>query len=257
MHYGKKFTGFLTEKTRVNKNKIFIVFLLLLVSLISASIIFKPGFPVTDDGTWLIIRFTAFFETLKSGQFPVRFIYRLNDGMGYPVSNFLYPLYLYLATPIHIIGFNFVNSIKLLLIINVFLSAVFSFLWLSKKFNSISSLVGSAALVLSPYYLFDLYKRGSIGELLTFSIVPFILWQIERRSFILLSLGFFLLILAHNTLGFLFLIFVLFYALVYKLNLKLVFKSLLLGIGLSAFFWKTDKKTLSADCIDLKSSRED
>jgi hypothetical protein len=195
------------------------------------------GFPVTDDGTWLIIRFTAFFETLRTGQFPVRFIYRLNNGMGYPVSNFLYPLYLYLATPIHIAGFNFVNSIKILLIFNIFLSVFFSYFWLRTRFDSISSFLGSAALVLSPYYLFDLYKRGSIGELLIFSIVPFILWQIEKNNFVLLSIGFSLLILAHNSLAVLFILLVICYAILIKSNIKLLIGSLILGFGLSSFFW--------------------
>jgi len=105
MHHLRKLDNYILDKLVKNKQKILFISVLILVTLIPIIFILKPGFPVTDDGTWLIIRFSAFFESFKSGQFPVRFLYRLNDGMGYPVSNFLYPLYMYLATPIHIVGF--------------------------------------------------------------------------------------------------------------------------------------------------------
>lgn len=233
----QKFSNLVPEKFEINKRKTLILFALFLVSFIPILLLFKPGLPITDDGTWLVIRFSAFYETLRTGQFPVRFIYRLNDGMGYPVSNFLYPLYLYLAVPIHVLGFSFLNSIKILLIVNIFFSSFFTFFWLNKKFNDTSSFLGSVVLILSPYYLFDLYKRGSVGELLTFSIVPFILWQIERKSLVLLSLGFFLLIISHNTLGFLFLMFIAIYVLANKINIKSVALPFVLGFGMSAFFW--------------------
>lgn len=237
MHQKNKPLKDLAKKVKGNKRKLIIILALIFISLIPVSLLLMPGFPITDDGTWLVIRFSAFFETLRSGQIPVRNIYRLDDGMGYPVSNFLYPLYLYLATPFHIIGLNFLNSIKALLILNIFLSSIFTFFWLNKKFNNISSFLGSVALVLSPYFLFDIYKRGSVGELLTFSIVPFILWQIERKSFIFISIGISLLVLAHNTLAFLFLLLIIFYSVISKHDLKLIVKSLILGLGLSAFFW--------------------
>ena len=219
-----------------NKNYLFLL-LLLAICLIPVIYILRPGFPVTDDGTWLIIRFTAFFESLRSGQLPVRFILRLNDGMGYPVANFLYPLYLYLATPIHVLGFNFINSIKILLILNVFLTAIFSYLWLKKRFDALSAFVGSLVFVLAPYYLFDLFKRGSIGELLSLTIVPFILWQIERKSVVFSTIGFSFLILSHNSLSAMLIPLVLVYAFLTKANLKELFISLGLGIGMTTFFW--------------------
>jgi hypothetical protein len=213
------------------------VIILLLISLLPVFFLLKSGFPITDDGSWLIIRFTAFFEAFRSGQLPVRFLLRLNNGFGYPVSDFLYPLYLYLATPIHVIGFGFVNSIKILLIANIFAASLFSFLWLRKRFDNLSALLGSLSFVLAPYFLFDLFRRGSFGEVLSLSVVPFILWQIERRSLIFLSFGFFFLVLSHNTLAAFFIPLLVIYALLTKNNLKIFFTSLILGIGMSSFFF--------------------
>ncbi|MBI5019227.1 hypothetical protein HZB58_03065 [Candidatus Gottesmanbacteria bacterium] len=51
----------------------------------------RPGFFVSDDGEWMIIRLSAFYQSLADGQFPVRYLGRLNNSYGYPVANFLYP----------------------------------------------------------------------------------------------------------------------------------------------------------------------
>src|SRR3989338_2742945 len=143
----------------------------------------NPGFFLTDDGNWMVIRFSAFYEALKNGQFPVRFLFRLNNGYGYPVADFLYPLFMYIGIPIHILGFNFVNTIKIILGLSLIFSSFFCFLWLKKKFDNFSSLVGSTLYLYFPYHLWDVYKRGSVGEVLALAIVPFIFWQIERNSF--------------------------------------------------------------------------
>ena len=85
------------------------LFFLILVSLLTIPAIvglLHPGFFVTDDGNWMIIRFSAFYETLRSGQFPVRFLYRLNNSYGYPVADFLYPLFMYLGVFFHILKIN-------------------------------------------------------------------------------------------------------------------------------------------------------
>lgn len=67
----------------------------------------RSGFFITDDGEWMIIRLSAFYQSLADGQFPVRFLGRLNNSYGYPVSNFLYPGFLYLGSLLHILGASF------------------------------------------------------------------------------------------------------------------------------------------------------
>src|SRR5689334_19214197 len=88
---------------------------LLLVSLFVLWPLLKPGFFKTDDGNWMIIRLSAFFQTWREGQFPVRFLGRLNHSYGYPVSNFLYPGFLYIGSLIHALGLSFVTTVKVIL----------------------------------------------------------------------------------------------------------------------------------------------
>lgn len=219
------------------KKNILLIFILIIFSLPSILPLFHSGFFPTDDGNWMIIRFSAFYEALKNGQFPVRFLPRLNNGYGYPVADFLYPLFMYLGSPIHFLGFSFVDTVKIIFGGSIIAGALFSFFWLRKIFGNIESLVGSIVYTIFPYHLWDVYKRGSVGEVLAFSIVPFILWQIERKNLFLTSVGLALLIVSHNTLALLFLPVIIGYMIVKKINFRYQVLSILLGLGLSAFFW--------------------
>ena len=224
-------------------SKIFFLILVVVVSIPAILNLLQPGFPLTDDGNWMVIRFSAFYESLKAGQFPVRFLMRLNNGYGYPVSDFLYPLFMYLATPLQILGIGFVNSIKAILILSLISSSIFTFLWLRKLFDDLSSFVGSFFYTFFPYHLFDVYKRGSVGEVLSLSVLPFVLWQIERKSLFWSSVGISFLILSHNSLAVLFLSVILIYMFINiyltdnKKALLIKYLSILVfGFGLSSFF---------------------
>lgn len=197
---------------------------------------------MSDDGEWMIFRLSAFYETMKSGQFPVRLIGRLNNSYGYPVANFIYPGYLYLGTIVHILGFGFITTTKIIFGASMLASGVFSYFWLKKLFPKIAAFFAALLYVYMPYHLFDLYQRGSIGEVLALAIVPYILWQMERRSIMLTSIGIALLVLSHNTLAFLFMGPLFLYSMFRdaRTGIKsIVFTSIpfIVGALLSLFFW--------------------
>ncbi|OGH30686.1 MAG: hypothetical protein A3B41_00085 [Candidatus Levybacteria bacterium RIFCSPLOWO2_01_FULL_37_26] len=231
--------------TTKRMNKKLIAFILLAIFCLPSILpLFHPGFFQSDDGEWMIIRFSAFFQALSDGQFPVRFLGRLNHEYGYPVANFLYPGFMYLGVPIHILGIGFVDTIKIIFGFSMIGSAIFCYLWLSRFFDKLSSLVGALFYLYTPYHLFDLYKRGSIGEVLSLAVLPFILWQIERRSLFWSAISIAFLIISHNTLAVLFLPIIIIYKLIdllLKKNKKYVILNtlylILISLGLSAFFW--------------------
>ena len=221
----------------MKKNLIWII-LVILFSIPAIAALFHPGFFQSDDGEWMVIRFSAFHQALRDGEFPVRFLSRLNYGYGYPVSNFLYPGFMYLGELFKLLGFGFVQTIKIIFGLSMVGSAVFAYLWLSKLFDRWPSFVGSFLYLYAPYHLFDIYKRGSVGEVLTLGLVPFIFWQIERKSFFWTSLGIAFLIVSHNTLALLFLPVVILYLLARGLAFSVyLLPSVLLGLGISSFFW--------------------
>ena len=216
-----------------------LIFLLLCIALTIPALIglFHQGFFATDDGNWMIIRFSSFYEALRNGQFPVRFLFRLNNGFGYPVADFLYPLFMYIGVPIHILGFSFVNTIKIILGLSLVFSSIFTYLWLRKLFDNLSSVMGAFLYTYFPYHLWDVYKRGSVGEVLALAALPFIFWHIENKNILFTGLGIALLITSHNSLAFIFLPFIFLYMLFKKNNVRAFIKAFVLGFGLSAFFW--------------------
>ncbi len=208
-----------------------------------------PGFFVSDDGEWMIIRLAAFNQTLKTGQFPVRFLETLNHGYGYPVTNFLYPLPFYLGVVLHFLGPSFIDSIKLLFAVDVLAGSIFVFLFLKEKFKLIAAFAGSIAFLSHPYILFDLYKRGSLGELtaIMFAVatILFLTKFLKTSNRIFFSIGSFLwaaTIISHNTIGLISVPVIFLVPLVLKETiLPKDFLRILVAFGMavlvSAFFW--------------------
>jgi len=220
------------------KKNFFWIIAIILFSIPTLVTLFHPGFFLSDDGEWMVIRFSAFHQALRDGQFPVRFLGRLNYGYGYPVSDFLYPGFMYLGEIFKLLGFGFVSTIKIILGLSMVGSAIFSYLWLSKVFGKWASFIGSLLYLYAPYHLFDLYKRGSVGEILALCFAPFVFWQIERRSFFWTSLGVAFLILSHNSLSLLFLFLIILYLIIRGLaSAVYLLPSIVVGLGLSAFYW--------------------
>ncbi len=220
----------------MKKNNLLFLLLLFVFSIPSIFALFHKGFFPTDDGEWMVIRFSAFHQALTSGQFPVRFLPRLYFEYGYPVANFLYPGFMYLGEVFKLLHFGFVDTIKIIFGLSMVSSGIFIFLWLSKLFDRTSSFISALIYLYAPYHLYDLYKRGSVGEVLALSVLPFVMWQVERDSILWMSLGIAFLILSHNTLALLFIPVVVIYMMLKGFK-RIHLLSLLLGFGISAFFW--------------------
>jgi hypothetical protein len=222
---------------KFSKNYITILFILLALSL-AIFPLFHKGFFVTDDGGWMIIRFSSFYQALADGQFPVRFLHRLNFDYGYPVATFLYPGFMYFGVPFHLLKIGFVETIKIILGLSLFGTTLFTYFWLDKVFkNKTAAIIGSMVSLYIPYHLYDVYVRGSVGEVFALLWVPFILWMIEKRNMLLMSIGIFLLLISHNTIALLFLPLLFFYAFLRKaFPPKILSISFVFGILMSSFF---------------------
>lgn len=212
----------------------FIVLILLTTPLLIP--LFFQGVLKTDDGDWMIIRFSAFYEALRDGQIPVRWVTRLNDGLGYPVINFLYPGYLYLSTPFYILTRSYVLSIELFIASSLVFSGIGMYLWLSQLFNKFTSVLGALFYLYVPYHVYDYLKRGSVGELASLAFIPILLYFVENKSFFGIAFGTFLLLLSHNTLAVMFIPLIMIYQFV---RFKSIEQSIpmFLGIGMATFFW--------------------
>ncbi|KKS11340.1 MAG: hypothetical protein UU66_C0020G0001 [Parcubacteria group bacterium GW2011_GWB1_41_5] len=232
--------------------------ILIAVVVLACIPLLRPGFFVSDDGGWMIIRLSAFYQSFREGQFPVRFLGRLNFGYGYPVANFLYPGFMYIGSLIHAAGASFVDTVKIILGGSVAVGTAFTYLWLRKYFKTPASVVGTIGFTLAPYLLFDIYWRGSVGEALAVSWAAMGLYSIAAKKKWLFGLALPLLILAHNSLALLFVgIFVLY------ITLRGLWREFgmmfFVGIGMAAFFWMPavyERKYVVFDSIIVANPKE-
>ena len=230
--------------------KLFPLLLLVIIGLIPILDLFHPGLPITHDGQDHVARIANFYQNLQDGNIIPRWAPNLNWGFGHPILMFLYPLPSYISSLFHFLGFNFVDSFKIVLGLTYILSGVTMYLWIKNFLSKEGALAASFLYLFAPYRFIDLYVRGDIGEHVAFLFIPLVLYFLFKLSknysswFIAGgSLSFAGLILSHNAVSLMFLPVIFFYCLYLYFyskqnnlirNLAMVF---ILGFGLSSFFW--------------------
>lgn len=232
-------------------SKNLIAILIITLASISLSIpLTKPGlFQIHDDQQ--IARLFVFDQALKAGQFPVRWVDELGFGFGYPLFVFYPPLVYILGEMFHLIGFGFIDSVKLVFFSSIFLSGIAIYIFLRELWGKFPALVSALFYLVVPYRALDIYVRGALAESFSFVWLPLILWSFyklyntQKAVYFYLS-GIFLalLMITHNLIflpfmlilpGYLFFLW-------HKSQKKkdFFFRVLFSGFlaaGLSAFFW--------------------
>lgn len=143
--------------------------------------LFRPGLPLTHDSQNHLARFASYYLALKDGQIPPRWADNLNNGFGYPVFNFNYPLPNIVAAPLIVVNLSVQNSMKVQIFVTLVLGFGGIYLWLRQYFRVISSFMGSLYYSLSPYVLSLIYVRGVIGENWAYALFPWMLWLIDKN----------------------------------------------------------------------------
>src|SRR3989338_3266490 len=228
---------------------------LIVLVLIAALPLFPflhPGLPITHDGADHVARIANFYQNLSEGNLIPRWAANLNWGYGHPILMFLYPLPSYFASLFHFLSFSFIDSLKIVFALGFIASGAAMYLWLKNFLDKYAAFFGVILYMFAPYRFVDLYVRGAIGEHIAFIFPPLLLYFLLKLSqdsknklFYIagVSLSFSFLILSHNAISLMFIPFIalyiiyLFYLKKNKKFLFLCFLSILLGLGLSFFFW--------------------
>lgn len=215
--------------------KVIILFLFCLFSLRS---LFHPGFMYSHDSLWHVERLQNMAGLLKT-QFPVRWSPELDHGYGVPLFNFTYPAPYYVGAAVMMMGLGPIKVYNLLLFGAYFLGGLGIYL-LSRK-RSWVGLTASLLYLLTPYQFLDIFVRGALGEVVAMGLIPWVLIVLEQVSRTgklrwYTALPFALLMVSHNFYGYLFGGLMLGYTLLIYDHKKKVIASLILSLGLVAFF---------------------
>ena len=231
-----------------HKGKLFLILLLILIIPTFYSLI-RPGyFPMQDD--LQAFRINQMNKCFDDGQFPCRWVPDAGYQYGYPLFNFYAPSVFYLGAILHSVGFQIIDSVKIIFILGFILAPFFMYLFLNSFLkNSWAALAGSVLYAFSPIRAQEVYVRGSISEFCALIFFPLLFWSSlqlirfgKNKYLLYLSLSLGLLMLTHNLLSLLFLpILILWILFILSLEKKWhesgkVFLGLILGVSLAAFF---------------------
>lgn len=208
----------------------------------------RPGFFTMHDDLQAF-RVLEMDECIKDFQIPCRWVPNSGYQYGYPLFNYYPPSVYYLGEFFHLLGFQFINSAKLLFIFG-FITAGFSmYLLLKSWLGKWPALVGALMYVYAPYRAVDVYVRGAMSEYWALTFFPLIFWSSRQliltnklRYLVYFALSTGLLLLTHNLMPLTFLPLGVIWAL-YWIIAERKWKSVLslisgglLAVGMAAFF---------------------
>lgn len=191
-------------------------------------------FPMHDDTQ--VARVIEMGRALREGQFPVRWVSDLGYGLGYPIFNFYGPLPYYVGGFFYAIGISGLAATKIMMGLGLVLAGVAMYIAVADIAGVSAGIIAAVLYMYAPYHAVDAYVRGAVGEYWTLVFLPLIFWGFWRKKFLLGSIGLAGLILSHTVLGYAGMIFVLVALAVIRARKEAILL-VLLGLGLSAFFW--------------------
>jgi 6-pyruvoyl-tetrahydropterin synthase related domain len=180
---------------------------LLLISLLilpAVTVLLQPGyFSMHDD--LQAFRQRELDICARDLQLPCRWVPEMGFGFGYPLFNYYPPLPYLLGEPFRLLGFQNVDTVKIVGILG-FAVCAFNMYLLAREFWSRGGGFLSALLyTYAPYHSVDFYVRGAMNEFWAMAIFPAVFYTSyklissgQRKYVPLLSLSVAALMLSHN-----------------------------------------------------------
>lgn len=184
-------------------------------------------------------------------QIPCRWIPDMGYGFGYPLFNFYPPLPYLVGELARVVGFTFVDTVKILFVFSFLASGVTMYFLAKEFFGRVGGVVSSIFYIWAPYHSVDVYVRGAMNEawaLIWFPLILLCAYKaiVEKKRImpwlIGISLGFFGLLTSHNLMVLIFTPVLAVWCLVWIIKHKkwiripYLFVSGIFAFGLAAFF---------------------
>lgn len=229
------------------------VFLVVVLSLLAARWLFKSGYFVMHDDLQMM-RQLEMEKCFADRQIPCRWVPDMGFGYGYPLFNFYPPMPYYFGQIFRWLSFSFVDTAKILFILQFLLSGLTMFLLGSEIWGIAGGLLSAVFYVWAPYRSVDVFVRGAMNEAWSFVWFPLILWSLKKlidsgkfKHLAYLSFSFAMLLTTHSIMAVIFVPAMIVWTLYWlywpiigkKLNWSLIgkfFLSAVWAIGLAAFF---------------------
>jgi Ca2+/Na+ antiporter len=151
--------------------------LTLLLTVFALGPLLQPGyFWGAHDARHNVYFLFEFDRSIQDGIWYPRWAPDFTFGYGYPFFNVYGPLAYYVGEVFHLLGFDFVSSVKIVLGLSIVFSGLAMYLFVRRLMGPKAGLVAALVYVYVPYHVFDLYVRAALAESVTFVFVPLVLW---------------------------------------------------------------------------------
>jgi hypothetical protein len=225
-----------------------IVYALALAILLFPAIqpLLTADFTCGYDNTFHLWRAVETANLLERGIVFSRWAPNMAHGYGYPLFNFAAPGSTYGPAILSLLGLPWSRALNIAFTVGWILSAFTMYLFASDILGRCGGTIAAVLYTYAPFHAYDVFYRGSLSQSSAWFLPPLILWALRRSDrrigFATSAIGFAGLILTHNAFALLFAPLLLGYALVlgYQQNRRAAVygtAALLMGLGLSAFFW--------------------
>lgn len=187
----------------------------------------------------------------QDGQIPCRFSPDMAYEYGQPMFNYYSAFPYYVGELIHLLGFSFVSTVKILFLLSIILSGLFMYFFASRIFDKKVALLASLSFIAAPYHALDIFVRGALSEAWGLTLLPAVLgsflYLIEKpraSRVAVFALSIFAFTTTHNLTSIITAPLLFGLGLVFLIQKKIVspkvyahiIAAAILGLGLSAFF---------------------
>ncbi|TEU16636.1 MAG: hypothetical protein E3J21_10150 [Anaerolineales bacterium] len=151
--------------------------LTLLLTVFALGPLLQPGYLWgAHDARHNVYFLFEFDRSIQDGIWYPRWAPDFTFGYGYPFFNIYGPLASYVGEVFHLIGFDFVSSVKIVFGLSIVFSGLAMYLFARRLMGPKAGLVAALVYVYVPYHVFDLYVRAALAESVTYVFVPLVLW---------------------------------------------------------------------------------
>ncbi len=188
--------------------------LLLLLIIPTFATLLKPGYYNMHDDMQMV-RQLELEKCIEDGQIPCRWSPDLGYEYGYPLFNFYPPLPYIVGQTFRTLGFSFMWSVKLTAVVQTIATSISMYLLASYLFGPTAGIISALFYSYAPYHAVNIYVRGAMNEAWASVFFPLIFLFIKKIvdkkysdwTVIFLSLSIFGLMLSHNPMLFVFVLF--------------------------------------------------
>lgn len=156
-------------------NKLLVILILVLPAF---SLMLKNGIYTMHD--FHLFRQFEFNKCVQEKVFPCRWAPDAGMGYGEPLFNFYGQFPYWVGQIFHTLGFSIIDSIKLLFILSLLLSAISMYVLAKVYWGKLGGILSAIFYVYAPYRAVDIWVRGALNEAISFVYFPFIFYTLDQ-----------------------------------------------------------------------------